>query len=140
MPNLADLKTQAKRLRVSLADTSPITHAQALEAVARQHGYRDWNTAHAACGNRPPGPPWQVGQTVTGAYLGKPIRGVIKSVNQWAEGRMFRVSLDLDEPVNVSEFDSFDVLRHRLQATLTREGETVERISSGAPQLRLDVR
>ncbi len=139
MPTIDDLKSQAKRLRASLSGSNPLSHSQALEAVARQHGYKDWNTIHAACGNAPPGPPWQVGQIVTGAYLGKPVRGTIKSVNQWAEGRMFRVALDLDEPVNVSAFDSFDVLRRRLSATLGRDGETVEKITGGTPQLKLDV-
>ena len=116
-----------------------MSYSQALEAVARQHGYKDWNTIFAACGNAPSGPPWQVGQIVTGAYLGKPVRGTIKSLRQLADGRMFRVSLDLDQPVNVSAFDSFDVMRRRLSATLNRKGETVEKITSGTPQLKLDV-
>ncbi len=139
MPTIEDLKSQAKRLRASLSASNPLSHSQALEAVARQHGYKDWNTIHAACGNAPPGPPWQVGQTVTGAYLGKPVRGTIKSVREWADGRMFRVTLDLDEPVNVSAFDSFEVMRRRLSATLSRDGETVEKITGGTPQLKLDV-
>lgn len=139
MPTIQDLKSQAKRLRASLSETSPITHSQALEAVARQHGYKDWNTIFAASGNASPGPPWQVGQIVTGAYLGKPVRGTIKSIREWADGRMFRVTLDLDQPVNVSAFDSFDVTRRRLTATLGRDGETVEKITGGTPQLKLDV-
>ena len=139
MPTIEDLKTQAKRLRASLSGSTPISHSQALEAVARQHGYKDWNTIHAAYGTNTPGPPWRVGQTVKGAYLGKPIQGKIKSVQEWAEGRMFRVTLDLDEPVNVSAFDSFDVTRRRLTANLSRDGETVEKISGGTPQLRLDI-
>lgn len=139
MPTIEDLKSQAKRLRASLAGSNPLSHSQALEAVARQHGYKDWNTIHAACGNAAPGPPWQVGQTVTGAYLGKPVRGTIKSVQEWAEGRMFRVTLDLDEPVNVSAFDSFEVTRRRLTATIGRDGATVEKITGGTPQLKLDV-
>lgn len=139
MPTIEDLKSQAKRLRASLSGSNPLSHSQALEAVARQHGYKDWNTIHAACGNAPPGPPWHIGQVVTGAYLGKPVRGTIKSVREMAEGRMFRISLDLDQPVNVSAFDSFDVMRRRLSATVTREGETVEKITGGTPQLKLDV-
>ncbi len=139
MPTIEDLKSQAKRLRASLSASNPLSHSQALEAVARQHGYKDWNTIHAACGNAPPGPPWQVGQTVTGAYLGKPVRGTVKSVREWAEGRMFRVTLDLDEPVNVSAFESFDVMRRRLSATVSREGETIEKITGETPQLKLDV-
>lgn len=139
MPTIEDLKSQAKRLRASLAGSNPLSHSQALEAVARQHGYKDWNTIHAACGNASPGPPWQVGQSVTGAYLGKPVRGTIKSVREMAEGRMFRVTLDLDRPVNVSAFDSFEVTRRRLSATLSRQGETVEKITGGTLQLKLDV-
>lgn len=60
-------------------------------------------------------------------------------LRQLADGRMFRVSLDLDQPVNVSAFDSFDVMRRRLSATLNRKGETVEKITGGTPQLKLDV-
>jgi hypothetical protein len=41
--------------------------------------------------------------------------------------------------VNVSAFDSFDVMRRRLSATLNRKGETVEKITGGTPQLKLDV-
>jgi len=138
MPNLDELKSQAKRLRASLAGTTPISHAMALEAIAKQHGYRDWNTIHAACANAPPAPVWQVGQIVTGAYMGHPVRGVIKSVSAWAEGRMTRLSIDLDDPVNVSAFDSFDVTRRRLKANIGKDGATVEKTSNGVPHLKLD--
>jgi ferritin len=48
MTNIAYLKTQAKRLRTHFAKgPSPITHAQALEAIAALHGHADWNTASA---------------------------------------------------------------------------------------------
>lgn len=44
-----DLKSQAKRLRKHLADHNlSLSHAQALEAVAAAHGFKDWNTASAA--------------------------------------------------------------------------------------------
>lgn len=138
MPNLDELKSQAKRLRASLAGTTPISHVKALEAVAKQHGYRDWNTSHAACANAPPAPAWQVGQTVTGAYMGHPVRGVIKSVSAWAEGRMTHLSIDLDDPVNVSAFDSFDVMSRRLKANIGKDGATVEKTSNGVPHLKLD--
>ena len=46
---LDQAKASARALRTSLAtlDVS-VTHSQALEVVAQQLGYRDWNTAHAA--------------------------------------------------------------------------------------------
>src|SRR5918993_6137324 len=61
-----DHKQQAKRLRASLAERGvEVSHSEALELVALQHGARDWNTlaaAHAevapprAGGVRPPLP------------------------------------------------------------------------------------
>ncbi|WP_434967189.1 glyoxalase superfamily protein [Janibacter indicus] len=46
---LDQAKASARALRTSLAtlDVS-VTYSQALEVVAQQLGYRDWNTAHAA--------------------------------------------------------------------------------------------
>jgi hypothetical protein len=42
-----DAKLAARSLREQLSETG-ITHSRALEIVARQLGYRDWNTASAA--------------------------------------------------------------------------------------------
>jgi catechol 2,3-dioxygenase-like lactoylglutathione lyase family enzyme len=48
-----DHKQQAKRLRTSLAERGvEVTHSEALELVAHQHGARDWNTLAA---QPPPG-------------------------------------------------------------------------------------
>ncbi len=44
----SDLKQQAKRLRTSLAGRGiEVTHGEALEHLAHQHGARDWNTLAA---------------------------------------------------------------------------------------------
>ena len=52
LPDLAALKAQAKRLRTTLASEGNfISHSEALEFIARQYGYRDWNTLHAAAGS-----------------------------------------------------------------------------------------
>ena len=49
VPSSDQLKAQVKRLRVAMAEKqTPITQSMALEAVARQWGYRDWNTLSAA--------------------------------------------------------------------------------------------
>jgi len=62
--SLDSLKTQAKSLRQSLAETGHnVSHAQSLELLAKQLGHRDWNTLHAKVGNAPP-VLFQVGQTV----------------------------------------------------------------------------
>lgn len=45
----AEFKAQAKRLRAYLSEQDiDINHSRALEAVARVHGFRDWNTAAAS--------------------------------------------------------------------------------------------
>ncbi|MFC6713246.1 glyoxalase superfamily protein [Branchiibius cervicis] len=46
---MSDYKQLASRLRAALAtDGVEVSHSRALELVAAQHGYRDWNTLVAA--------------------------------------------------------------------------------------------
>lgn len=48
MTTIENLKSQAKRLRNNLAAKNiPLSHSQALEAIAAVHEYKDWNTASA---------------------------------------------------------------------------------------------
>jgi hypothetical protein len=156
---IQDLKSQARRLRAALSETGrPISYSQALEAIARQRGYRDWNTLHAASaerraglsggrsgdqpgdqpGARSGGPPVALGDQVTGAYLGHPIAAEVIGVQTLGDGR-YRVKLALDRPVNVSAFPAMEVLRRRLNANIGRDGATVEKTSNGEPHLRLDL-
>ncbi|MCB1384878.1 MAG: hypothetical protein KDJ80_02965 [Nitratireductor sp.] len=138
--SIQNLKDQARRLRDAMAQTGePIGHSQSLELVARQHGFRDWNTAHAACGNRPAGPPVHVGQIVEGSYLGQPFTAEIIGVNAQAEHDRYRVELDLAEPVDVVTFEGFSNFRRRVRATINRDGSTTEKTSNGRPQLELDI-
>ena len=52
LPALDALKDQARRLRKRFADDGQaIRHARALELIAAQYGFRDWNTLHAAVGS-----------------------------------------------------------------------------------------
>ena len=53
LPALDGLKEQARRLRAALgSEGQTLSHSKALELVAAQHGFRDWNTLHAHIGNR----------------------------------------------------------------------------------------
>ena len=48
MVSIEQAKLMAKQLRTSLsARNQDISHAQALELVSQQLGYKDWNTASA---------------------------------------------------------------------------------------------
>ena len=128
------LKQQARRLRTSLAETGQtISHAKALETVARQHGFRDWNTAAAHVPADQPAPARAratatnalrlvPGDRVVGQYLGQDFRGEVRSVNVISKDRLTRISVELDEAVDVVTFDSFSSWRKRVASQIGPDG------------------
>ena len=140
LPSLDALKDQAKRLRARFADEGEtISHSRALELVAAQYGYRDWNTLHAAAGNRPPFNPWMLGSRVRGHYLGQPFDAEVLGVQALTgqPGR-YRMVLHFDEPVDVVTFDSFSAFRQRVNCTVDETGRTMAKTSNGRPHLELE--
>lgn len=140
MSSVETLKQQARRLRQSMAgDGVTLSHAQSLEAVAHQHGYRDWNTARARIGaDAPNGTVWQVGQQVRGRYLGQPFAARIRSVTE-AHGGHWHLTLRFEAPVDVVTSPRFSNLRQQVQATVNARGVTHEKTSDGAPHLQLQI-
>ncbi len=141
LPDLDQLKAQAKRLRDALQRSGePVGHSRSLEILAQQYGFRDWNTLHAAVGNRPPGPPVALGARVRGSYLGQAFEGEVIGVEvpQSAPDR-FRVTLHFDDPVDVVTFDSFSNFRQRVSCVIDATGATAEKTSDGRPQLQLSL-
>lgn len=138
LPAISILKEHAKRLRQELAGAGTvISHSRSLELLAHQHGYKDWNTLHAATGNRPPASPIVAGQRVSGHYLGQPFEGEVKALQTFSQADRFRVVLHFDQPVDVVTFDSFSALRQRVSCFIGNDGMTAEKTSNGEPQLRL---
>lgn len=140
IPSLETLKDQAKRLRTRMKDESQdISHSKALELIAAQYGFRDWNTLAAKAGNRPPLNPWMLGSRVSGHYLGQPFKAEILSVQALthAPGR-YRITFDFEEPVDVVTFDSFSAFRKRVTCTIGEDGRTVEKTSNGRPHMELE--
>ena len=151
IPPTAELKSQARRLRLALnkpgrSDGNEITHSGALELVARLWGQRDWNTLAAVASaasteQRAAAPqtvPWSLGDTVTGAVFGKPFRGRLLGMTLLPNAERVRVSVQLDEPVDVVDFASFSSERHRVTAILsTVDGRSLRRRSDGKHQLEL---
>ena len=140
LPSLEALKDQAKRLRARFSvEGQDISHSRALEFVAAQYGFRDWNTLHAAVGNRPPFNPWMLGSRVRGHYLGQPFDAQVLGVQALTSqpGR-YRMVLHFDEPVDVVTFDSFSAFRQRVSCTIDETGRTVEKTSNGRPHLELE--
>ena len=135
LPPLEALKAQAKRLRQSLTgEGNFITHSEALELLAHQHGYRDWNTLHAAAGNRPASP-LALGARVSGRYLGQAFKGEIIGLTRLNGGSHYKLSLDLDEAVDVVTFDSFSAFRKRINCTVDAAGRSAACTSNGEPQM-----
>lgn len=136
LPTLADAKTHAKRLRADLdKQATQLSHAEALELVAHQNGFADWNAFHAAIGNRPPDG-WAVGGRLQGRYLSQPFVATVIAVEMLRPG-WFRLMLDLDEAVDVVTFDSFSNYRKRVSAVVGPAGVSRERTSDGQPHLQL---
>ena len=135
--SLDSLKTQAKSLRQSLAETGHnVSHAQSLELLAKQLGHRDWNTLHAKVGNAP-AVLFQVGQTVTGSYMGHTFKGILKQVNVLTDGAYHRLTVRFDAPIDVIPFAGMSNFRQQITATVDKNGVTAEKTSDGRPHLVL---
>lgn len=138
VPSRDALKAQARRLRAALgADGLELGHGRALELVAHQHGFKDWNTACAAAERPPPAGPVSLGARVRGRYLSQAFRGRVLALRSLGESGWFRVTFDFDEPVDVVTFASFSAFRRRVTCTIDRSGKTAERTSDGRPHLQL---
>lgn len=142
-PTVGNLKQQARRLRQQLQTRNlDLSHSAALEMVAQQYGFRDWNTLSAKA-ERPlsNGRPQtlRVGQTLRGTYLGQPFTAELLGLKVFAEGARRRVTLHLHEAVDVVQFDSFSAWRQRITGTIGWDGRSAECTSDGQPQLVLDL-
>ncbi len=136
-PSISTLKSEAKALRQerSLAGT-PIGHSAALEAVAQQYGYRDWNTAAAALPDRIR-VPVQVGQRVKGSYLSRPFTGLVMGVKMLADLQHYEVTVNFDQPVNVWKGELATAFRKRVTATVNLHGISPAHTSDGEPHMRV---
>lgn len=136
-PSAQTLKSEARHLREQKAKAGEtLTHSAALEAVARSHGYRDWNTARAALPDRVP-VPFQVGMRVRGFYLEQPFRGLLIGVQLSGNMQAYTVTVMFDEPVNVTPTFMFAAMRQRVVATVDINGVSPALRGNGAPQMRL---
>ncbi len=128
-----ELKSQARRLREKLRVSGvEVSHGKALELIAHQHGARDWNTLHAKAGNRMI---LRVGDRVEGQYLGQPFTAEIRGLSVMGDGSYRRITLHLDEAVDVVTFDSFSSYRQRVNGQIGWDGRSARHTSDGQPHL-----
>ncbi len=136
-PSIQTLKSEARALREERGLAGmPLGHGQALEEVARRHGYRDWNTASATLPERI-AIPVQVGQRVKGTYLGRPFAGLVLGMQLLPDMRHYEVTVKFDRPVDVSKFDSMVIERQRVRSTVNLGGVSPAHTSDGEPHMRL---
>lgn len=136
-PSGASLKAEARVLREERAKAgTPVSHGTALEEIARRHGYRDWNTAHAALPERVVSP-LQVGQRVKGTYLRQPFTGLVIGVQLLSDMQHFQVTVKFDKLVDVVTSELFSAFRQRVTATVDLRGISPARTSDGEPHLRI---
>lgn len=145
VPDGATLKQMAKRLRADLAaGGNALNHAAALETVAHQHGYKDWNTLSAAslsyhearAGEPDMSHQFQVGNWVKGAFMGQSFTGEILGVQTHLSG-LYGLTIRFDEPVDVVEFQSFSSMRRRVNVQVSGNGVSPKKRSDGTPHLVL---
>ena len=143
LPSLEMVKSQAKSLKRSLsADGHIVSHSQSLELIAQQLGFKDWNVLSAAIrqspgSNKAPELSLGLGDRVTGTYLGQAFAADVIGLRVLDGGKKQRVTLHLDQPVDVVKFDSFSAFRQRINANIGLDGKTSEKTSDGRPQLEL---
>lgn len=132
------LKGHARTLRQTLGRAgTAISHSTALEHVAHQWGYRDWNTLSDAV-SIPAHQTWTLGQRVSGRYLGHAFTGTIRAARRRGPNHV-ELGIDFDSPVDVVTSPRFSALRRRVTCTIGASGRTVEKTSDGNPHLVLDL-
>ncbi|MCB2101858.1 MAG: hypothetical protein KDE22_13365, partial [Rhodobacterales bacterium] len=114
-----------------------LTHARALEAVARRHGFKDWNTARARASNQPVCPV-DIGERVAGRYLKQPFEGTVIGLLALTRPGTYQVTVQLDDPVDVVTFDSFSNFRHRVTCVVDEHGTALAHTSDGQPHMVLE--
>jgi len=138
LPSRDALKGHARRLRDTLSRAgTPVSHAVALEHLARQWGYRDWNTLSGAA-DRPAPQTWSLGQRVSGRYLGHDFTGTVKSVRAKGPDHV-HLAITFDTPVDVVASPRFSSLRKQISCTIGASGQTVEKTSNGQPHVVLNL-
>lgn len=125
-------KARARQIKAESADSMSL--AAALECVAHEMGFRDWNTASARLSNAPEAA-WQVGERVAGRYLKQSFVGRIHGVRELQGGAGYELTLHFDEPVDVVDWESFSALRQRVTAHVSPEGISWTKTSDGVPHL-----
>lgn len=71
-------------------------------------------------------------------YLGQPFVASVLGVQALGgDPERYRLTLHLDDPVDVVTFESFSAFRQRVHCNVDTSGRTLEKTSNGRPQVEL---
>ena len=96
------VQAKARARQIKAESEGALSLAAALESVAKEMGFRDWNTASARLSNAPD-TSWQVGERVRGHYLKQAFSGRIHGVRELQAGSGYEVTIHFDAAVDVVE-------------------------------------
>ena len=120
---IEDIKKQAARLKEHFASqNTPISHSNALEALAKQHGYKDWNVLSAKLKHGKNTPNWPtLDDKISGTYLGHPFTGTVLKTNVSNLPHVRRYKIHFDDPIDVVTSELFSNYRQRINCFLNED-------------------
>ena len=124
---LDGLKNQAKRMRDHFAQKNiDISHSQALETLAKQHGFKDWNILSATLKRQSQMPTWPgIDDDISGTYLGHAFTGKVIKTQATYGPSMRRYTIVFDEPIDVVASKYFSSYRQRINCFLDQSLKSV---------------
>lgn len=123
-----NLKIQARRMRDHFAEKNiEISHAMALETLAKQYGYKDWNVLSATIKRQSSHKTWpELDDKVTGKYLGHNFTARVLKVQSSPVAHVRRYTFVFEEPIDVVASEHFSSFRKRINCFLDQSLKSVD--------------
>lgn len=128
LPTTEDLKLQARRMRDHFAEKKiDISHAAALEALAKQHGYKDWNILLSLANRQSVTTEWpKFDDIVSGTYLGHSFTGKILKIQTCPVADLRRYTIKFDVPIDVVTSKHFSSFRQQINFFLNKDRRSTD--------------
>ena len=125
---LENLKRQARRLRDHFAEKNiEISHSASLEALAKQHGYKDWNVLSALAKRLSENPAWPaLDDKITGSYRGHTFTGKILKIKTAPLANTRGYTIRFDEAIDVVTSKHFTNFRQQINCILDQTLSSVD--------------
>jgi len=125
---IESLKLQARRMRDHFAENDmDISYAAALETLAKQHGFKDWNILSATIKKQPkPDICPSLDQKISGTYLGHRFTGDILKMQPSNTQGARRYTIRFDHPIDVVESQHFSSYRQQINCFLDHSLNSVD--------------